>query len=127
MSVSDKPVEIFEFREDTLRGRIVAYIAEAKIVANDGLTISEFAELLFGAVRLSVQGVEHVAGLTGPQKRELVMSIAGDIFDNLIMFCIPLPLKPVWWLVAPAARSLCVSLAGGLIEVLVPLLPKLDT
>ena len=127
MSVSNKPVEVFEYREDTLRGRIVAYIAETKIVASDGLTISEFAELLFGAVRLSVQGVEHVSGLTGPQKRELVQSVAGDIFDNLIMFCIPLPLKPVWWLVAPAARSLCVSLAGGLIEVLVPLLPKLDT
>jgi hypothetical protein len=127
MPISTEPVDVFENSDDTLRGKLVAYIESAKAKAQDGITVSEFSELLFGAVRLTVVGVEHVRGLSGDQKKQLSMKVVGDVFDALADFVIPLPLKPVWWLVRPAARTLCISLAAGLVEGVVPLLPRLDT
>ena len=127
MSISTDAVVVFENSDDTLRGKLVSYITTAKEKAKDGITVSEFSELLFGAVRLTVVSVEHIAGLSGEQKKELSVKVVGDVFDALADFCIPLPLKPVWWLVRPAARTLCVSLASGLVEGVVPLLPRLDS
>ena len=72
-------------------------------------------------------GVEHVSGLSGEQKKQLTTIVAADVFDALADLVIPLPLKPVWWLVRPAAKALCISLASGLVEGVVPLLPRLDT
>lgn len=125
--ISTQPVEVFEESDDTLRGKVRAYIDTAKEKASDGITVSEFSELVFGAVRLTVVGVEHISGLTNTQKKQLSVSVAGDVFDAIAGLVVPLPLKPVWWLVRPAARALCISLASGIVDGVVPLLPRLDT
>mgnify|MGYP001364474686 CR=1 FL=1 len=125
--ISSQPVEVFEDSDDTLRGKIRAYIDTAKEKASDGITVSEFSELLFGAVRLTVVGVEHITGLTNAQKKSLSVNVAGDVFDAVAALVVPLPLKPLWWLIRPAARALCISLASGLVEGVVPIVPRLDT
>ena len=72
-------------------------------------------------------GVEHITGLTNAQKKSLSVNVAGDVFDAVAALVVPLPLKPLWWLIRPAARALCISLASGLVEGVVPIVPRLDT
>lgn len=101
--------------------KIVEYVAAARVVAADGLTWGEFGELLLALLRLVVTALDSVAELSGPAKKQLAIDAVARLFDAVADYAVPTVLLPVWILARPAVRSLLLSLAGGLLEQLLPL------
>lgn len=106
---------------DNISESVRAYITTAKVAAKDGLSWSEFGELLVGLLRLAVQTLDRVATLTGPQKKELAIAAAAALFDTLADKCVPLVAWPAYVVARPAIRALVLALASGAIEILLPL------
>ncbi len=96
--------------------KVQVYIASARIAAADGLTWTEFGELLVDLLRLLIEALDAVSGMTGAEKKALVVDAAGRLFDALADKCVPLAAWPVWILVRPAIRSLVLALAAGAVE-----------
>lgn len=96
--------------------KVQVYIASARIAAADGLTWTEFGELLVALLRLLIEALDAVSGMTGAEKKALVVDAAGRLFDALADKCVPLAAWPVWILVRPAIRSLVLALAAGAVE-----------
>lgn len=104
-----------------LAQQLDAFIATAKSVAADGLTWSEFGELLVSLLRMVVTTLDSVQGLSGAEKKAVALAAVGTLFDVVADKAIPAALYPVWFLVRPAVRSLVVALASGAVEKLLPL------
>ena len=119
MPISDTPVLAAE-EATTLNEKVAAYLSAAKLRAADGLTISEVCELTVSAMRIAIEAVDTLT-VEGSEKRVIVLDLVAVIFENFADLVIPLPLKPVWWLVRPAFKSLSLSLASGAIEALLPI------
>jgi len=119
MPISDTPVLAAE-EAATLNEKVAAYLSAAKLRASDGLTISEVCELTVSAMRIAIEAVDTLS-VEGSEKKVIVLDLVAVIFENFADLVIPLPLKPVWWLVRPAFKSLALSLASGAIESLLPL------
>jgi len=105
----------------TLNDRVSAYLELARQKAAGGITVAEFGELVVGGLRLSIAAVDALAA-PGADKKATVVEVAGTIFDQFADLMIPLALRPVWWIVRPAARALTTSLASGAVEVLLPMI-----
>lgn len=118
--ISEAPVTAAE-PFDTIGQAVGAYITTAKVAARDGLTWTEFGELLVGLLRVAVQAVDSVTTLTGPQKKQLVLAAAAALFDTLADKCVPLVAWPFYSLARPAIRALVLALASGAIEILLPM------
>jgi hypothetical protein len=102
----------------TVSARLNVFFASAREQASDGLTWQEFGRLLVQLLWLAVEGLDAVASLTGPQKREVAVTAAAVLFDSLADKAVPLATWPAWMLVRPAARLLVLSLAAGAVEAL---------
>jgi hypothetical protein len=96
--------------------KVRIYIATARLAAADGLTWTEFGELLVSLLRLLIEALDTVSGMTGAEKKAAVVDAAGRLFDALADKCVPLAAWPVWILVRPAIRSLVLALAAGAVE-----------
>ena len=96
--------------------KVTAYITTAKAMAADGLTWVEFGELLVALLRLMIQTLDEVAGMTGAQKKAAVLEAAGLLFDAIADKAVPVAAWPIWLLVRPAVRSLVLALAAGAVE-----------
>jgi hypothetical protein len=103
-----------------LNAQLAAYLEVARQKAGDGLTVAELTELVLGAIRLSIAAVDTLSA-PGADKKATVVEMAAAVFDQFADLAIPLALRPVWWLLKPAVRSLVCSLAAGAVEVLLPL------
>ena len=97
-----------------------AYVTTAKVAAADGLTWTEFGELLVGLLRLSVQAAD-LLNVPGDQKKAVVMEAAASLFDAVADKAIPLVLWPLWIVVRPSVRSLVLALASGAVEQILPM------
>lgn len=97
-----------------------AYVTTAKVAAADGLTWTEFGELLVGLLRLSVQAAD-LLNVPGDQKKAVVMEAAAALFDAVADKAIPLVLWPLWIVVRPSVRSLVLALASGAVEQILPM------
>ena len=106
---------------DTLAEKVSAYLTAARLAASDGITWAEFGELMIGLLRISTQALDTVDGMTGPQKKELVLEAAATLFDRVADYAVPLAALPIWILVRPAVRSLVLAVASGAIEQILPL------
>jgi hypothetical protein len=104
-----------------LLDKITTYIASAKVAAADGLTWSEFGELLLALLRLVVSALDSVATLSGREKKALALDAVARLFDAVADYAVPVTLYPIWLVARPAVRSLVLALAGGVIEQLLPL------
>jgi hypothetical protein len=104
-----------------LLDKITTYIASAKVAAADGLTWSEFGELLLALLRLVVSALDSVATLSGKEKKALALDAVARLFDAVADYAVPVTLYPIWLVARPAVRSLVLALAGGVIEQLLPL------
>lgn len=112
---------------DGLLNKVAAFIATAQSAAADGLTWAEFGQLLTALLRLAVAGLDHVANLTGDQKKALVLEAAANLFDAVADFAVPIWAKPFWLLTRTAIRSLVLALASGAIEQIIPLVRAIAT
>jgi hypothetical protein len=104
-----------------LLDKITTYIASAKVAAADGLTWSEFGELLLAQLRLVVSALDSVATLSGREKKAMAIDAVARLFDAVADYAVPVTLYPIWLVARPAVRSLVLALAGGVIEQLLPL------
>lgn len=101
--------------------KIGAFIATAKSVAADGLTWAEFGELLIALMRLAIATLDTVAGLSGAEKKAVVIDAVGLLFDAVADRAVPLAVYPLWLLVRSPVRSLLIAVASGAVERLLPL------
>lgn len=101
--------------------KLNSFIEAARASAVGGLTWGEFGELLVAFLRLAISLYDDLTIMTGAEKKAAVMDAAGRLFDAVADRCVPLAIYPLWLLARPAVRSLLVSLAGGAIEQLLPL------
>lgn len=97
-----------------------AYVTTAKVAAADGLTWTEFGELLVGLIRLSVQAAD-LLNVPGDQKKAVVMEAAAALFDAVADKAVPLVLWPLWIVARPSVRSLVLALASGAVEQILPM------
>lgn len=104
-----------------LLDKIAAFVSAARAVAADGLTWTEFGELMVGLLRLVVAVLDTVTTLTGEQKKALALEAVGDLFDAVADRAVPPLAYPIWIVARPAVRSLVLALASGAIEQLLPL------
>ena len=104
-----------------LLDKITTYIAAAKVAAADGLTWSEFGELLLAMLRLVVSALDSVATLSGKEKKAMAIDAVARLFDAVADYAVPMTLYPIWLVARPAVRSLVLALAGGVLEQLLPL------
>jgi hypothetical protein len=104
-----------------LSAQIKTYIKLAKEKSADGLTIAEFSELSVAGLKVAVAACDALS-VGGSERKKISMECAAMLFDTLADACVPIFLKPVWWVLRPAARSLCLSLSSGAIEVLLPMI-----
>lgn len=120
MSIATEPVAAAS-QPAGLIDKVVEYIAAARVAAADGLTWGEFGELLLALLRLVVTALDAAAELSGPQKKQIAIDAVARLFDAVADYAVPAVLLPFWILARPAVRSLLLSLAGGLLEQLLPL------
>jgi hypothetical protein len=98
--------------------RLNVFFASAREQAKDGLSWQEFGRLLVQLLWMTVEGLDAVASLTGPQKREVAVTAAAVLFDSLADKAVPVAAWPAWMLLRPATRLLVLSLAAGAVEAL---------
>lgn len=98
--------------------QVNAFLASAREQAKDGLTWSEFGRLLVELLHLVVGSLDAVAGLTGPEKKQIALTAVAALFDSFADKAVPLAAWPAWMLIRPATRLLVLSLAAGAVEAL---------
>ncbi len=108
-------------QESGFLDKVYVFIKTAKARAADGLTWAEFGELLVALLRVAITALDEVAGMTGPQKKQVAIDAAAMLFDALADRAVPLAALPIWVLVRPAIRSLVLALAAGAVEPLLQL------
>jgi hypothetical protein len=104
-----------------LLDKITTFIASAKVVSSDGLTWSEFGEMLLALLRIVVSALDSVATLSGKEKKALALDAVARLFEAVADYAVPVTLYPIWLVARPAVRSLVLALAGGVLEQLLPL------
>lgn len=97
-----------------------AYIVTAKLVARDGLTWSEFGELLIGLLRIACKAADSLTA-PGADKKAAVLDSAAALFDGVAGLAVPFWSRPFWAIVRPAVRQLVLAIAAGAIEQLLPM------
>lgn len=100
--------------------KVRVFVARAIEVSRDGLSVSEFSELLFALLRISVAAADSFPA-DGAEKRQWVLSAVGILFDEVADRIIPAYAYPFWVMFRPAFRALTLRLAAGAIETILPL------
>ena len=112
--ISDTAIRAASRFEDVLAaGR--AYVLTARLAAADGITWAEFGELLTGLLRVLTQMADLLT-LPGPEKKLIVLSAAGRLFDAVADKCVSPWLWAFWLVVRPSVRTLVLAMAAGSIE-----------
>jgi len=103
----------------SLSQKVQDFIAQAKDKARDGLTFAELGVLTYSLMRLVILQVDEL-DVPGALKKADVLAAAGLLFDTLADQCVPLALKPFWWVAKPAIRSIVIALLSGVMEKMLP-------
>lgn len=101
---------------EQLSSAVQVFLADARTKAAGGLTVAEFGSLVVELLRLAVGGLDTINTLDGPAKKAWAIQSVAVLFDAVADSCVPLPAKPVWWIVRPGIRSLVLAAAGGALE-----------
>lgn len=101
---------------DGILNKISAFVATAQSAAAGGLTWAEFGELMLALLRLVVEQIDAVTTMTGEQKKALVLTAVGSLFDAVAGMAVPFFARPLWLIAKPAVRSLIIALASGGVE-----------
>jgi hypothetical protein len=101
--------------------KLRAYVATSIEKAADGLTLAEFGELLLAGMRTAISVLDDFTGLSGEQKKTVVLDLVGDLFDALADKAVPAYAWPLWVIAKPTAKSLLLAIASGVCEALLPL------
>lgn len=105
--------------EGGLAGKVQAFVSLAKDKARDGVTFAELGVLTYSLMRLVILEVDGLA-VPGALKKADVLAAVGVLFDTLSDSCVPLALKPIWWVAKPAVRAVIIALLSGVMEGVLP-------
>lgn len=119
MTVAEAPLAAAGSVQQVL-DKIRAFIDSAIVMAQDGLTLSEFGELSVALLRVTIDAVDSIP-IDGPSKKAWVLEAIGLLFDAVADKVIPLPIYPIWILLRSPVKSLVLAVAGGAVESLLPL------
>jgi hypothetical protein len=122
--IADAPTAVADAAPGGVLTKLDAFISAARSSAADGITWSEFGELLVALLRLAVSSLDAVAIMTGAEKKAIAIDAAGRLFDALAGLCSPLLVWPIWGLFRAPVRLLVLALASGAIEQLLPLVRR---
>jgi hypothetical protein len=122
--IADAPTAVADAAPGGVLTKLDAFISAARSSAADGITWSEFGELLVALLRLAVSSLDAVASMTGAEKKVVAIDAAGRLFDALAGLCSPLLVWPIWGLLRAPVRLLVLALASGAIEQLIPLVRR---
>ena len=103
-----------------LSEKVMLFVQTAKGLAVDGLSLSDFGELLIALLRLCVTFLDAIPD-TGEAKKAYAMEAVALLYDELIDKIIPIWVWPLWLMLKPAARPLVMAIASGAIESILPL------
>ena len=98
--------------------QIQALIASFRLKAADGLTFSEFLQLL-DEFTAAVMDTVAVLNKPGEEKKAIVLAAVGNLFDALVpTIALPLPWYLAWLspVIRPILRYVIISTASALIE-----------
>jgi hypothetical protein len=104
----------------TLSEQVKAFVVAAQEAAADGLTVSEFAELVVALLRVTINTLDAIPA-DGAQKKAWAVEAVALLFDSLADKVVPAVAWPVWMIVRSPVRQLVLLAAGGAIEALLPL------
>jgi hypothetical protein len=104
----------------TLGDQVKAFVIAARESAEDGLTISEFAELAVALLRLVIATLDTIP-VEGEQKKVWAIDAVGMLFDETADKVVPTIAWPLWMIVRPVVRQLVLLATAGAIESLLPL------
>jgi hypothetical protein len=110
---------------DDVANQVKAFIQSAVRASADGITWSEFGELLVALMRLAIRTLDGMDSLTGADKKEIVVHAVGVLFDQVAHKAVPVTLWPLWLVSRKAIRSLILALAGGAVEIILPMVRAL--
>jgi hypothetical protein len=101
--------------------QLSAFLSSAREQATAGMTWQKFGRLLVDLLHQAVTGLDAISGLSGPEKKVLVLTAVASLFDSVADKCVPLTLYPFWSVIRPATRTLVLAIASGAIESLLPI------
>jgi hypothetical protein len=110
---------------DDIANQVKAFIQSAVRASADGITWAEFGELFVALMRLAIRTLDGMDSLTGADKKEIVIHAVGVLFDQVAHKAVPAVLWPLWLVSRGAIRSLILALAGGAVEILLPMVRSL--
>lgn len=103
-----------------LSEKVMLFVQTAKGLAVDGLSLSDFGELMIALLRLCVAFLDSIPD-SGEAKKAYALEAVALLYDELIDRIIPIWVWPLWLMLKPAARPLVMAIASGAIESLLPL------
>jgi len=118
--IADKPTQAAQ-HFTAIADQIRAFISMAREVSADGITWMEYGQLLVRLMQLAVEGLDRIQSLSGAEKADIARHAAGVLFDAVADRTIPGWMTPFWLLARGSIRSLTVALAGGAVEILIPI------
>ena len=118
--ITDAPIAAAG-RFDDLARRVQAFLVTAESAAAGGITWSEFGELLLALLRLAIHAADTLTGLTGAEKKALVLEAVAALFDTVADKAVPAAMYPLWLIARGSVRSLILALASGAVEILLPM------
>jgi len=110
---------------DDISNQVKAFIQSAVRASAQGITWAEFGELFVALMRLAIRTLDGMDSLTGADKKEIVLHAVGVLFDQVAHKAVPAVLWPLWLVSRGAIRSLILALAGGAVEILLPMVRSL--
>ena len=102
-----------------LAEKVQAFVIKAREMAKDGLSFAELGQLVYALMRLVILEVDSLS-VPGALKKQDVLTAVGLLFDTLADQCVPLALKPFWWVAKPAVRAMVIALLSGVMEGVLP-------
>lgn len=113
-----------ELDREIVDTQIIAFIEKAIYLSAGGITLQEFGRLAVDLLRLVIGLVDKLAA-AGADKKAIVLDAVGQLFDAVADKAVPMALYPVFVLLRPALRALCLAIAAGAVESLLPLVRAL--
>lgn len=100
----------------TFAPQVEAFVAEAKLLAADGLTWAEAGQLFTALIALAVAAAQQLSN-PGTEKKQWVLDAVGYLFDAIgPMLPLPAIVQPFRAWIRPYVRRLVLMLADGAIE-----------
>lgn len=105
----------------SIAAKIKAFVDAAKVAAADGLSVSEFTELLLSLLKVAVELAESIPA-DGAAKKAWVIEAVGMLFDAVADKVVPAAAWPLWIVLRSPVRAIVLAAAGGAVEIILPMI-----